>query len=419
MTQPDAGSIASARMDVSRRYIRTLARYERLLEISRAMNSTLDIDFLLEQIVTAAAELTQTEAASILLLDKRNGTLRFEASIDVTGVSLSSIDVPLDNSIAGWVVRHGEPLLIGDVMAEPLHFSKVDEESAFQTRNLLAVPMRAHNKVVGCLEALNKMRDLAFSDEDVNTLTTLAAQAAVAIENARLFQQSDLISEMVHELRTPLAAINATTHIVLRPEISEVKRKQLVDTITQETKRLTRMTTDFLDLARLESGRTRLTHEPIDIGPILVSAADTVSHQGKERQITIAVEITPPQLPKIVGDGEKLKQVILNLLTNAVKYNRDGGTVTLRAAQQGNLIEITVQDSGMGISEQNLPHLFEKFFRVADSEGYTQGTGLGLAIAKRIIEGHGGAIRVESELGVGTSFIFTVPIPAEIAATSG
>lgn len=406
-------------MEVTRRHIRTLARYERLLEISRAMNSTLDIDTLLTQIVTAASELTNTAAASILLLDKRNGTLRFEASIDLTGVNLSSIDVPLDNSIAGWVVRHGEPLLIADVSTEPMFFSKVDEQSAFQTRNLLAVPMRAHNKVVGCLEALNKMHDQPFTDEDVNTMSTLAAQAAVAIENARLFQQSDLISEMVHELRTPLAAINATTHIVLRPEVSDEKRKQLVDTIAQETKRLTRMTTDFLDLARLESGRTRLTHDLIDLAPILTSAADTVAHQGKERHITIAVEINPPELPQVVGDGEKLKQVILNLLTNAVKYNRDNGTVTLRAELHDRLIEIAVQDTGMGISPENLPHLFEKFFRVADSEGYTQGTGLGLAIAKRIIEGHGGSVRVESELGVGTAFIFTIPTPQEDVGLGG
>ncbi len=419
MTESDVVAAARIRTDVTRRYIHMLARYERMLEISRALNSTLDIDTLLGQIVMAACELTNTTTASILLLDKRSGTLRFEASIDVTGFNLSSIEVPLDNSIAGWVVRHGEPLLIADVSSEPLFFGKVDEQSEFQTRNLLAVPMHAHNKVIGCLEALNKKNDDAFNDEDVSTLTTLAAQAAVAIENARLFQQSDLISEMVHELRTPLAAINATTHIVLRPEISAEKRQQLVDTIAQETKRLTRMTTDFLDLARLESGRTRLVQGSIDLVPILSGAAETVSHQANERHVTLSVEINPPKLPKIVGDGEKLKQVILNLLTNAIKYNRENGTVTLRTDLQQKVIEVAVQDTGMGISEQNLPHLFEKFFRVADAEGYTQGTGLGLAIAKRIIEGHGGSIRVESELGVGTAFIFTLPLPQDDPAVGG
>ena len=413
MSAPDPTATLDSKDATIRRHIRTLARYERLLEISRAMNSTLNIDTLLEQIVTAASELTTTSATSILLLDKASGTLRFEASIDPGGVSLSSIEVPLENSIAGWVVSHGSPLVIADVNTEPMWNSKVDEESTFKTHNLLAVPMRAHDKVIGCLEALNKANNEAFTDEDVNTLTTLAAQAAVAIENARLFQQSDLISDMVHELRAPQQAINATTAIILRPEIGEDKRAEFVHTISNETKRLTRMTTDFLDLARLESGRARLAHEPVQLAEVIKSAVFTVSHQAAEKNITIKTEITPPDLPQIVGDGEKLTQVLLNLLTNAVKYNRPDGDIFVTATLSGEVIELTVRDTGMGISEENLNHLFEKFFRVPDSEGFTMGTGLGLAIAKKIIESHGGSIRVESELGVGTSFISTLPLPKE------
>jgi K+-sensing histidine kinase KdpD len=413
MTRADKAATANTKDMIIRRHIRTLARYERMLEISRALNSTLEIDTLLGQIVTAASELTNTGASSILLLDKISGTLRFEASIDIGGVSLSSIEVPLENSIAGWVVSHGEPLVIGDVTTEPLFFSKVDEQSTVQTRNLLAVPMRAHDKVIGCLEALNKHNNEPFTDEDVNTATTLAAQAAVAIENARLFQQSDLIADMVHELRTPLAAINATTHIILRPEISEEKRADLVSTIAQETKRLTRMTTEFLDLARLESGRTRLARDPVDLAQVINGAVYTVSHQAAEKNVTLHTQIDPPQLPALVGDGEKLTQVMLNLLTNAVKYNRPDGDIYVSASLKSDVIEVVIRDTGMGISPENVDHLFEKFFRVPDSEGYTQGTGLGLAIAKRIVEGHGGSIRVESEIDVGTSFIITLPLPKE------
>jgi K+-sensing histidine kinase KdpD len=413
MTQPDHAATLDNKDATIRRHIRTLARYERLLEFSRALNSTLDIDALLEQIVTAASELTSTTATSILLLDKVSGTLRFEASIDPNGVSLASIEVPLENSIAGWVVTHGEPLVIADTYAEPMFFSKVDEQSAFHTRNLLAVPMRAHNKVIGCLEALNKDKNEAFTDEDVSTLTTLAAQAAVAIENARLFQQSDLIADMVHELRTPLAAINATTHIILRKEIAEEKKVELVNTIAQETKRLTRMTTEFLDLARLESGRTRLARAPVDLAQVINGAVYTVSHQAAEKNVTLHTEIDPPELPQVTGDGEKLTQVLLNLLTNAVKYNRPDGDIYVSAKLADKVIEVVIRDTGMGIAPENLNHLFEKFFRVPDSEGFTQGTGLGLAIAKRIVEGHGGTIRVESEVGVGTSFIATLPLPKE------
>jgi signal transduction histidine kinase len=401
-----------ASKNVIRRYIRTLARYERLMEISRTLNSTLELDSLLEYIVASARDLTDTEAASIMLIS-RDGDLRFEASLDLSGLNLDSIAVPLDNSIAGWVVTHSEPLVIADVRNEPRWSRNVDEQTAFETRNMLAVPMRTHNKTIGCLEALNKHDNQPFTDEDVNVLTTLAAQAAVAVENARLFEQSDLIAEMVHELRTPLAAIKATTHIILRPELSEEKRRSLVDTIATETNRLTRMTTEFLDLARLESGRTRLQRKPVDLRRVLEEAANTVSHQASDRDLTLEVVVDPPDLPAIIGDAEKLMQVVLNLATNAIKYNKPGGSVWLRAIQDGPTVRVEVQDTGLGISPENVAHMFEKFYRVADTEGYTQGTGLGLAIAKQIVEGHRGQIGVESEPGVGTTFWFALPIPED------
>jgi signal transduction histidine kinase len=172
------------------------------------------------------------------------------------------------------------------------------------------------------------------------------------------------------------------------------------------------MTTEFLDLARLESGRSRLVSEPVNLTNLLEYAIETVRPQANDRQISMYLELTPQQLPEIHGDGGKLQQVVLNLLTNAIKYNREGGEVRVTAVQHDDFIVISVADTGIGISKENLPHMFEKFFRVADTEGYTQGSGLGLAVAKRIIEGHGGEISVESEHGVGTTFIFSMPIPS-------
>jgi signal transduction histidine kinase len=388
-----------------------LARYERLLEISRQLNSTLRLDLLLENIVNSAAEIIETEAASILLMDSNSGVLRFEAAIDPRGFALNSVEVPIEGSIAGWVVTHGEPLMIADAASDPRHYSQVDEASAFNTRNILAVPMRARDKIIGCLEALNKRGDTSFTLEDISTLSTLAAQAAVAIENARLFEQSDLIAEMVHELRTPLAAIKATTYILERPEIGEDRRRDLIKTVASETDRLTRMTTEFLDLARMESGRARLQKSMIDLAPILTSCIQTVQHQANERQVNLELKLYPLNLPEIEGDGEKLRQVVLNLLTNGIKYNKPGGNLTVMAEHIDNRIDISIEDTGMGIKQEDLDHMFEKFYRVPDTEGYTGGTGLGLAIAKQIVESHGGKIWVESERGVGTRFTFTLPLP--------
>jgi signal transduction histidine kinase len=394
-------------------YEAMFARYERLIEISRTLNSTLKLDLLLEQIVEAASELTDTEAASIMLMS-HNDTLVFEAARDpVSGLKLASIEVPLEGSIAGWVVTNGEPLIIPDVTVEPRWARHIDEETEFETRNMLAVPMQTHDKTIGCLEALNKQGDGVFTGDDVTTLTTLATQAAVAIQNARLFEQSDLISEMVHELRTPLAAIKAITNLIVRPEIGEDKRAAMVETIRQETNRLTRMTTDFLDLARMESGRTRMAAEDIHLPDLLDNCQRTVLNQATDRNIKLEIVLDPDDrdsFPHLTGDPAKIQQVILNLMTNAIKYNQDNGQVWLRALVQGDRVRFEVEDTGMGISEDNLEHMFEKFYRVTDAEGFTQGTGLGLAITKKIIEAHGGEIGVQSEMGQGTMFWFTLPL---------
>src|SRR5690606_13216698 len=197
----------SADHDGGASFARLLERYERIIEISQQLNSTLDQTHLLRKIILAAIELTDTEAASILLIDPATGELRFELASNIRANEMEKIVVPIDGSIAGWVVTHGEARVIEDPAREPHFFRRVDDTLQFQTRNLLAVPMRAHQKVIGALEAVNKRDGERFTDEDIRTLMTLASQAAIAIENTRLFQQSDFMSEMVHELRTPLAAL--------------------------------------------------------------------------------------------------------------------------------------------------------------------------------------------------------------------
>ncbi len=395
-----------------RDYLALMGRYESLLEISRRLNSTLDIKILLQEIIEAATELTDTEVASILLVDPNTGVLRFEAGINPSSqVALESIEVPMEGSIAGWIVQHGEPMLIEDVRSHPSHFQQVDDTIEFSTRNMLGVPLSTHEKTIGALEAINKRREQAFTEDDVNTLTALAAQAAVAIENARLFHQNDLISEMVHELRTPLAALSATTHILLRQDLPEDRRRMLIETIQSETQRLSRMTTDFLDLSRLESGRTRIERVRFDVGNLIAECIQIVQPQATDRLVRISTSIDS-DVPELEADEGKLKQVLLNLLTNAIKYNREKGEVFVHAelTPEQTAVRVSVRDTGRGISRQDQEHMFERFYRVPDTEGYAQGTGLGLAIAKRIVEAHDGEIWLESELDVGTTFFFTVPV---------
>jgi signal transduction histidine kinase len=388
-----------------------LARYERIIEISQQLNSTLDHGALLQRIIAAAMELTDSETASILLIDPTTGELRFELAPNIDSTQIDSLVVPMEGSIAGWVVTHGEARVIEDVRSEPNFFRNVDDRLQFQTHNILAVPLRTHNKVIGALEALNKRNGEAYNGEDIKILTTLAVQAAIAIENARLFQQSDFMAEMVHELRQPLMALKASAALLLRPNLPSESLSDIVQTLQSETDRLIHMTSDFLDLARLESGRTKLDLAPFDLRKLFRECLDVVSHQASARGITI--HLTDNNF-EINGDRGKIKQVLLNLLTNAVKYNRDNGEIRIEARLTYNhgepLVELSVADTGFGISKENQKSMFQKFFRASDTAGHIQGTGLGLAIAKRIVESHGGAIWLESELGVGSTFYLTLPL---------
>ncbi|MBN1565633.1 MAG: GAF domain-containing sensor histidine kinase [Anaerolineae bacterium] len=394
-------------------YHRLQARYERLMVISRQLNSTLDLGALLKLILNAATELTETEEASLLLMDPSTGELKFEAASNMTRAEMEAIPVPMDSSLAGWVTSHNEPVLVEDVREDSRWFPSVDKTTDFLTRNLLAVPMSAQNKPIGVVEAINKRDDQPWTQDDVDTLQALANQAAIAVQNARLFQQSDFIAEMVHELRTPLAALKASTTLLQRPTLPDSMRDDIVTTMQMETERLAVLTTDFLDLARLESGRTRLHTEIFDVRRLLDECTEIVRARATERSIRISVTGDHFHAD---ADRDKIKQVILNLLTNAIKYNVEQGAifcaVDLRDEREGcppNCLRVSVRDTGYGISEEDQAHMFEKFFRVAATANEATGTGLGLAISKRIIEAHGCQIGLQSKLGEGTEFFFTLP----------
>jgi signal transduction histidine kinase len=381
--------------------------YRRLIDIARDLASTLDLDILLSRIVHAAAEVSGAEAASILLYDDAARRLYFQVATNIDEPTRRGLVVPLDKSIAGWIVTNRKPARISNVHEDPRFYSDIEQSTGFTTESMLAVPLITKNKIVGVLEALNKYGG-KFTDADESMLLVLGAQAAVAIENARLFQQSDLISEFVHELRTPLASLSTATYLLLRPEMSQDQRDQIVNSIHTETLRLNALASSFLDLARLESGRVQFRKSSFSLADLLYECKDVMSSKADEDHIQVRVE-SPEGLPILEADRDKIKQVLLNLLSNAIKYNRPNGSVILRAEAVDNEICITVQDTGMGIPEQALPHLFEKFYRVREHENKASGTGLGLSICKQIVHGHGGRIEVKSKPGIGTMFTIHLP----------
>jgi len=386
---------------------RTLDSYLRVIEISRDLASTLDLDTLLNDIVHAAADITHAEAASILLYDDTARQLYFQVATNIDEPTMRGLVVPLEKSIAGWIVTNKESLRIEDAHKDERFFSDVEQSIGYETNTMLGIPLITKNKIVGVLEVVNKKRG-KFTDPDESMLTVLGAQAAVAIENARLFQQSDLIAEFVHELRTPLASLSTATYLLLRPEMAREQRDQIVNNIHTETLRLNSLASSFLDLARLESGRVQFRKTRFSSADLIYEVRDVMMSKAQEADIQIRVDI-PTDMPLLEADRDKVKQVLINLLSNAIKYNRPNGSVILQGDFTKDEVSITVQDTGLGIPEDSIPHLFQKFYRVREHEGKASGTGLGLSICKQIIQGHAGRIEVKSKMGVGTSFRIFLP----------
>jgi signal transduction histidine kinase len=384
-----------------------LESYRRLLAISQVLTSTLDLFTLLDLIVNAARDLTRTEATSILLLDNKTGDLYFEAVTGSKSEEIRRIVVPPD-SVAGWVAREGRAQIINDVSRDARLFAKVGETTGVQTRSLIAVPLKFKDKTVGVLEAINRSDDSPFVEEDIELMTTLGAQAAVALTNARLFQQSDLISEMVHELRTPLTSIVAYSELMLRREIPPAQARSFVETIYQEALSLSNMTNGFLELSRLQSGRIRMDMVNFNLTDLVREVMQLLHPQTDERGLTLSATL-PNEDAFATADRDRIRQVLVNLTSNAIKYNRDAGVVNILVEPlDAQHVCVSVSDTGRGIPEKDLARIFEKFFRVADSEGYATGTGLGLSIVKQIIEAHGGTIEVQSQVDVGTTFSFVL-----------
>jgi signal transduction histidine kinase len=389
--------------------VQKIEHLKRILEVTRLLNSTLQLELQLEMIQTVATELTETHVASIYLRDVKTDELFFLSATGDAAESLKRIPVPLDGSIAGWVVKTGEPTAVNDVQADARHYAKTDDETGFITRSMMTVPLRAQGKLIGALQVLNKVGDKKFTDEDLDLLTTLAAQAAVAIEKARLFEQSDLISEVVHELRTPVTSIVGYSKMLGMEGIPGETKAQFAETIYRESRRLGNMVNDFLDWARMESGRIRLVREPVDMRQLLQDTVMIIRPQAQERGITVG-EMLPEESWRVIGDPGRLKQVLINLASNGIKYNRDNGRLDFIVNRVDEGMAIAVRDTGIGIPEESLSRLFERFYRVPGTENVVRGTGLGLVIARSLVEAHGGTMEVASTVGVGTTFTITLPL---------
>jgi two-component system phosphate regulon sensor histidine kinase PhoR len=218
----------------------------------------------------------------------------------------------------------------------------------------------------------------------------------------------EFVSNVSHELRNPLASVKAMVETLEDGMIEENQfAKDFLERIHRDIDRMTFLVNDLLELSRLESGQLALQLAPLDLRPLVDEVSARFSAAAEAHGITVETDL-PPGLPQVSGDREKLQQVLINLVENALKFTPIAGSITLSAQLQNEMIEVRVKDTGAGIPQEHLTHIFERFYKV-DRARRDGGTGLGLAIVKQIVEAHRGEAWVESQEGVGSTFIFTIP----------
>jgi len=407
-------------------------------EVLAAISSSIaDTAPVFEKILTRCERLFEGRMAVINLIGE-DGLVHLAAYHGPGRERLEEIyPFPVDESSAtGWVVLHDRVLHVADIENEPDAPPRArDGWRAMGVRATMAAPMTWEGKGIGSI-VVARENPGRFSDKEIALLRTFSDQAAIAIQNARLFREiqqksreleiasqhkSDFLANMSHELRTPLNAIIGFSEVLLERMFGELNEKQddYLKDIHSSGRHLLSLINDILDLSKVEAGRMELEPARFDAPTAIGNAMTLVRERAQRHGIALGVEVAP-DVAEIVADERKFKQILLNLLTNAVKFTPDGGRVDVLARRAGDALEVAVRDTGIGIAKEDQQAVFEEFRQVG--RHYTnkqEGTGLGLALTKRFVELHGGRIRLESEPGKGSTFAFTIPYPqgeGEVAA---
>jgi two-component system, NtrC family, sensor kinase len=407
---------------------RSVGQLTALGEVGRAVSSTLDLQTVLTTIVARATQLAGANAGVIYEYDEQRALFEPRAT--------ERLEEDIVRTLVATPIRKGEGATgqLADVL-EPIQVADVrDRSQTFQAREVLvragyraalAVPLVREDHLLGGLTVFRKTPG-EFAPEVVDLLRTFATQSALAIQNARLFleiedksrqlevasqHKSEFLANMSHELRTPLNAIIGFSEVLSERMFGELNEKQeeyLKDIYASGTHLLS-LINDILDLSKIEAGRMELELTDFHLPQAIANALTLVRERAGRRGIALA-HTMDERLGEIRGDERKIKQVLLNLLSNAVKFTSEGGRIEIAAVSKDGLAEVSVTDTGVGIAPEDQEKVFEEFRQVGAAEKKAEGTGLGLTLCRKFVELHDGNIWVKSQVGVGSTFTFTIPL---------
>jgi GAF domain-containing protein len=415
----------------TRELARSVGELKALGEVGQAVSSTLDLQTVLSTIVGHAVQLSGASGGVVYEYDEAKQEFHLRASQrmeDEVVEALRATPVRLGQGATGQAATTRAPVQFPNILEQRESTATTVRPIVARLgyRSVLAVPLLREGKIMGALTVWRKeVGD--FSPEVVNLLQTFATQSALAIQNARLFREiedksrqieaanrhkSEFLANMSHELRTPLNAIIGFSEVLGERLFGELNEKQAeyTDDILTSGRHLLSLINEILDLSKVEAGRMELELATFDLPLAIDNARTFVRERATKHGITLDVAVDE-RLGDFVGDERKIKQILLNLLSNAVKFTPEGGRIGMKARQADGAVEISVSDTGIGIAPEDQPKIFEEFRQVGGDYAHkVEGTGLGLTLAKKFVELHGGRIWVESEVGKGSKFTFTLPI---------
>ncbi len=437
---------------------------ELLSDIGREVTASLDFDTIFGKLYERVNQIADADVFGVGLYHPDRQEVEYRLAIEqgkrYAPYSRSTAD---PNQLPVWCITHRQPVFINDLQAEyQKYVSRYDEQSrpledgsmSKTPQSIIYLPLEAKDRVLGLI-TIQSFEKHAYTEHHLNMMRSLASYTAIALDNAaayrqmneqeheirRLFEEaqqaravaeeadaakSAFLSTVSHELRTPLTSVLGFAKIIKKRlddrifPLVPTDDKKVVQTMQQvednlkvvvsEGERLTKLIDDVLDLAKIEAGKLEWHMEPTSVAEIIDRATAATASLFEHKGLRLVTDVAP-DLPMVTGDGDRLIQVVINLISNAVKFT-DSGSVTCRAVRRGGEIVVSIVDTGMGIAPADQPKVFERFKQVGDTlTDKPKGTGLGLPICREIVEHHGGRVWLESELGKGSTFSFSLPAP--------
>ncbi len=426
---------------LTRELMRTNQQLERrvkelnvLYNIGKSVTSLLDPEKVLNRIVEVAVYITNAEEGALLLMDEESGNLYLRAARNLGEQFARGFRIKVDDSIAGEVVRTGEPFIASGDEAS------LKVKTGYLVKSLLYVPLKVGQEIIGIMSVDNKVSNRPFADNDLYMLSALADYAGIAIVNAQLYGEVKAFSEelekkveertkelqeaqtqliqseklasigqlaagVAHEINNPLGVMLGFTQVMLKKLPGEDPFRKPLISIEREGLRCKKIIQGLLDFSR----RSTPTLQPLDLNESVEAACKLIEHQITIDNVRL-IKGFAPNLPSIEGDTNQLQQVFVNLIINAYQSMPQGGDLRITTRTVGNQVQAIFADAGVGIRPEDLKHIFDPFFTTKE---VGKGTGLGLSVSYGIIKSHGGRIEVDSQEGVGTRFVVSLPVNRE------